>query len=263
MNHEKYKQLNDELEPLRFQLCNHPLYGYLDDVENLKRFMTQHVFAVWDFMCLLKALQQKYCNSQVPWLPNDNGLAARLINEIVLAEESDEGLGGEYISHFGIYCQAMSQLGASTDSIDSLLAAIGHGKPIAECLRECDLLDHVRAFVSQTFEFIEQGQAEEMASVFLFGREDLIPDMFKEIVAKLNKQLDGDLSCFEYYLNRHIELDEDAHGPMAELLLTTLCGDDDDKWRRAGEAARKTLKQRIELWNGIAESISGERTLEV
>ncbi|MCH2180430.1 MAG: DUF3050 domain-containing protein [Mariniblastus sp.] len=263
MSQEKFKTLNGELDPLRRQLCNHPVYSHLNDVDVLKCFMEQHVFAVWDFMSLLKALQQEYCRSQVPWVPHENRLAARLVNEIVLAEESDEGPDGEYVSHFGMYCQAMKQVGASTQWIDQLLQVVGRGKPIEVCLHEVDLPEHVRDFVTQTFAVIEQGQPEEMAAVFLFGREDLIPDMFNQIVGNLNRELKGQLSCFEYYLNRHIELDGETHGPMAALLLTSLCGQDEAKWNRAGEAARKTLLQRISLWDGIAASIAGDKLVTV
>jgi len=263
VNQEKFRTLNQELEPLRLRLRRHVVYAHLHDVTDLKHFMSHHVFAVWDFMSLLKALQQAYCPDQVPWVPPENRLAARLVNEIVLAEETDEGPDGESISHFEMYRQAMIQMSASTRLIDQLLLAIRQGKSIEACLVEIPWPKHVGDFVAQTFEFIDRGQPEELAAVFLFGREDLIPDMFKEIVANLNRELKGELSCFEYYLNRHIELDEEAHGPMAELLLTSLCGQDDEKWNRAGEAARKTLLQRISLWDGIAASIAGAKLVTV
>lgn len=263
VNHEKFATLNADLEPLRNQLCHHAVYSLLNDIDDLKCFMSHHVFAVWDFMSLLKALQQEYCSSRIPWVPHENRLAARLVNEIVLAEETDEGPDGEYISHFGMYRQAMGQVGAPSESIDRLLAELERGRPIEVCLAEVDLPENVRAFVTHTFQVIQSGQPEELAAVFLFGREDLIPDMFDQIVGSLNREQEGQLACFEYYLNRHIELDGETHGPMAELLLVNLCGQDDKKWERARNAATHTLQQRILLWDGIAEAISRNRLIGV
>jgi len=261
MNQKRFATLHAELEPLRNQLCHHPVYALLNNIDDLTCFMSHHVFAVWDFMSLLKTLQQEYCSSRIPWVPQENRLAARLVNEIVLSEETDEGPDGEYISHFGMYLKAMNQVGASSELIDRLLAELGRGKSIETCLVEVDLPENVRAFVTHTFELIKSGQPEELAAVFLCGREDLIPDMFNQIVAGLTCEREGQLSWFEYYLNRHIELDGETHGPMAELLLNHLCGHDDKKWERARDAAMQTLQQRIFLWDGIAEAISRDRLI--
>src|SRR6056297_486004 len=100
--------LKQNLEPYRRQLIDHPLYDAIGDLASLRIFMQHHVFAVWDFMSLLKTLQRRFTGSGVPWLPANNRLAARLINEIVLGEESDDDGRGGYASHFELYLQAMT-----------------------------------------------------------------------------------------------------------------------------------------------------------
>ena len=97
------------------RLISHPLYDELRDEESLRIFMRSHVFCVWDFQCLLKALQRKVTCVDVPWLPTADPEARRMVNEIVLDEESDEAPGGGHLSHFELYLQAMEDCGADAD----------------------------------------------------------------------------------------------------------------------------------------------------
>src|SRR5262245_17345533 len=108
----RIEKIKLRLAPLRESLLNHPVYARLDRVEALRVFMQHHVFAVWDFMSLLKTLQQRLTCTQTPWVPPTNHVGCRLINEIVLGEESDEDGQGKFASHFELYLRSMQQCGA-------------------------------------------------------------------------------------------------------------------------------------------------------
>ncbi len=103
------------------RLVAHPLYGRIRDEEMLRRFLESHVYCVWDFQSLLKALQRGLTCVEVPWLPSADPEARRLVNEIVLDEESDEVPGGRHLSHFELYLEAMDAAGADVPRINGLL----------------------------------------------------------------------------------------------------------------------------------------------
>ena len=180
------QKLENDLSEYRNILINHKLYSNLDSKEKLVKFMENHVFAVWDFMSLIKALQNNLTCVEVPWTPNKNNLAGRLVNDIVLAEESDIDLNGNTKSHFELYLDSMSQIGASTDLINSFVLKIIESKSYSKSVNEIDINKAVKNFMDFTFDIIATNKNHVIASVFTFGREDLIPDMFIEIVKKLS-----------------------------------------------------------------------------
>lgn len=239
------------LTDLRRELLTHPLYERLSSIAALRRFMQQHVFAVWDFMSLLKVLQQRLCCNSVPWLPPENRLAARLINEIVLGEESDADGAGGHASHFELYHAAMVQCGAEVRPIDELVERLRAGEELATALHSAEVPSAAAQFVRHTFSVIATGDLPAVAAAFTFGREDLLPDVFQRIVDELDAELGGGLAQFRYYLHRHIDLDGDEHGPAAMKLVSTLCGNDPACWARAGDAAVAALTARKALWDGM------------
>lgn len=246
-----------ELQPYTDQLKNHPLYDRLNSIEDIKLFMEHHVYAVWDFMSLLKGLQVELTGTTIPWTPKYNPSLTRFINEIVLEEESDVDEDGNYMSHFEMYLDAMDQVGASTLKISQFIEFVRSGNNLAEIQEKLKMNDAVVRFLRFTFDVIESGKPHLIASAFTFGREDLIPDMFFEIV-KAAEEKDGaaSYSKLTYYLKRHIELDGGDHGPLALKMIAELCGDEEQKWNEVVEIAKDALRVRIALWDTIADEIS-------
>jgi len=253
MNEAKIQHIQDRIEPYRTQLISHPIYAEIDCIEKLHVFMEGHIFAVWDFMSLLKALQREFCPASIPWVPPANPAAARLINEIVLGEETDEDCDGGYASHFDLYLEAMKSCGAGTDMMDRFLLSLQRSDSVQDALGRCGAPAPVCQFVTSTFEVIESHDPCRIASAFTFGREDLLPDVFQRVVDELNLETDGDLAKFRYYLDRHIELDGDVHGPMAAKLISSLCRTDETKWKIVEDSAVASLEARLTLWNGMHE----------
>ncbi len=257
------KEINESLEPLTKKLIDHSLYKKISTPEQLQIFMEHHVFAVWDFMSLLTALQEKLTKTTNPWLPVGNPETRYLINEIVLAEETDININGKRQSHFEMYLDAMTAAGASKKKIENLLLQVNHGTDIFLIIAASKLPISIKLFLKNTFEVVYSEQPHKIAAAFTFGREGLIPNMFSSIIEKVQKNFpEEDLSLFKYYFDRHIELDEDEHGPMAYKMVSELCGKDPDKWADAKRTAETSLKSRLELWNGIEAEIEAETTVE-
>jgi Protein of unknown function (DUF3050) len=240
------------LDTLRAQLLDHPVYGEVASAEDLRRFMEDHVFAVWDFMSLLKRLQQDLTCTNVPWFPADNARAARLINDIVIGEETDVDPDGSFVSHLDLYLRAMADVGASTRQFDRFRSLTRVGTSVEKALVRTGAPPHVQAFVAHTMTLARSGSTEEVLAAFFYGREDIIPEMF----SRLQKTLAGarrdnaSLRNFIYYIERHIELDGDSHGPMGRELLEGLVADSPQRHQRALHAACNSIKARIDLWNG-------------
>ena len=245
---------NDGLDKLRTQLLDHALYDSVRTVDSLRVFMREHVFAVWDFMSLLKRLQQIVTCTTVPWLPPVDATASRFINEIVLGEECDDDGHGGYASHFELYLQAMEAVGADTQPICEFVAKLGRQIPVEQALAEAAILPSTRGFVSSTLQLVSFGQPHEIASAFFYGREDVIPDMFSRLVVSLPQE-GVPVERLLHYLRRHIELDGDKHGPLASRLVDKLCNQQPLRQVEAIAAAAQAISQRIALWNGVLAEI--------
>ena len=245
---------NQTLE-FRNSLTNHELYYHFNDVEDIKVFMEKHVYAVWDFMSLLKALQKKLTCVSLPWKPSKNPKTARFINEIVLGEESDINENGLPKSHFEMYIEAMDEVGANINKISDLMNSIDSLEDISRKLLIADLEKAEKEFLEFTFKIIQTNQSHKIAAAFTFGREDLIPDMFLEIINKSNSDQENKYPKLTYYLNRHIEVDGDEHGPLSLEMISELCGDNESKWNDVLNISIEALKRRINLWDEIASRI--------
>jgi hypothetical protein len=203
-------------------------------------------------MSLLKSLQRSLTCIDVPWVPTGPTSSRRLINDIVLVEESDE-LGGGFISHFELYLRGMAQAGADTTVIEPFIEVIRGGTPVPQALQTLPVPAPSAEFVNSTWTFIQTLPLHCQAAAFAFGREDLIPEMFQQVV-DVNESV-GNLDLFVDYLRRHIQVDDEEHTPMAMQMLADLCGDDEQKWQECVGAVTSTLTARVRLWDGITAAI--------
>ena len=240
--------LVSEVELKHHRLIQHPMYKSLVTLNNIRMFMKYHVFAVWDFMSLLKSLQKEITCVNVPWTESlyDTEFV-RLINEIVIAEESDLDLEGNPISHFSLYIKAMKEISADTSLILNFIKDFNLNS----------LPQEIRNMLIYHLDLAQNGKVHEVASSFFYGREKLIPEMFQSIVEVIKS---SNLSCpnLIYYLDRHIELDGEDHGPKALRCLSHLLNSE-NKVKEALSVARKSLEFRWELWEFIQQEISARR----
>lgn len=244
-------QLKIAIEPSRAMLLAHPVYHQIQTLTELQKFAQVHVFAVWDFMSLLKSLQQKLTCVQTPWVPVGSANTRYLINEIVLGEESDVDEFDNRISHFELYQQAIRQMGASTVAIENLIQGIHSGKSIEQAISEIDCANSIKDFLNFTFKIVNHAPAHVQAAVFTFGREDLIPDMFTRLLEKLVAETPEKVSIFKYYIERHIEVDGGHHSHLALEMVSELCGEDASKWKEAEQASIEALQIRAKLWDAV------------
>ena len=250
--------ITQNLEPLKNRLRNHSLYSKIKDVDDLNIFSNAHVYAVWDFMSLLKFLQINLTSISIPWFPSKNTTTAKLINEIVAGEETDEDQEGQPVSHFEMYIDSIEEFGLNTSEIINNLNTLNNIETIDKDIDKLDIKSYVKDFLKFTFSVIKRGKIHEVASVFTFGREDLIPDMFIPLIEGINSE-NNDLNKLIYYFKRHIEVDGDMHGPMSMEMLSYLCNNDPSKISESALIAEKALLARISLWDGIENEIKTKK----
>jgi len=251
--------IQNKIKDHRNKLLEHKLYSNIESIKDLQVFTENHIYAVWDFMSLLKALQIRLTCTKTPWLPNNNSQTAYLINEIVLAEETDINQVGVRKSHYELYLDAMIDIGAKTEKPVEIINEIANSENIFNAIENINIHPNIKNFLNFTFSVIDEGKPHKIAAIFTFGRENLIPNMFNEILREFEKNVsEGDISKLIYYFERHIELDEDEHGPMALEMVSMLAENDPDKWKEIEDISIEALEKRILLWDAINEQIENK-----
>ncbi|WP_191964869.1 DUF3050 domain-containing protein [Synechococcus sp. RSCCF101] len=246
-------------------LKNHPLAEEIRDRASLRLFMEHHVFAVWDFLALLKALQASLADAHHSGDPAVDGSGLAAINRIVAEEEADEApdnpSGASRVSHLEIYLQAMNEVGADTGPIQRLmerLEAAEVGSLTSEdALRRLERLPIPQPslrFLTNTFAMIHTGRASVMAAAFAHGRELLVPQLFQAILDRSlipAQQAPG----LHWYFRRHIAVDGDTHGPQSLALVQSLRRGSANEASLSEAAEQQALGARLALWNGIHQAL--------
>ena len=239
------------LAPYYDDLKHHRLYARISTVDHLVMFMSHHVFSVWDFMNLLKTLQSHLTCTTIPWKPVLHPENARLINAIVLEEESDV-IDGKTTSHFAFYLDALMALDPQ-NSATLFFNTLSSGLSYAELINLPHIPEGAKPFLRTTHQLI-QGPLVGVASAFAYGREGLIPTMFQSLLDHSAVAQNPDLKKFIDYIERHIQLDGDSHSLLAEQMVNNLIKTEDDL-ALAITAAKTALQARIQLWDVISEKI--------
>lgn len=250
------------IQSFRQALDEHPVYAAIAGVEDLQCFMEHHVYSVWDFMSLIKYLQSVVAPTRYPWLPTRDSSVRRFINELVLEEESDQGLpdasGAEsFTSHFELYCGAMREIGARNETVLAFVDRVGRDG-IDAGLDKAPIPEPARRFTRTTFDFIGSGKPHVVAAALALGREHIIPGMFRAFLGRIGVS-ERQAPTFHYYLKRHIHLDEDFHAPLSLRLLNELCAGDATRTDEAIAAAQQAIAARIAFWDGVGEAIAARR----
>lgn len=235
-------------------LARHPVYTAVDSLPRLRTFTQHHVAAVWDFMALLKSLQRDLAPSHTPWLPPADPEAARLINSIVVDEESDVlPYRAGHASHFVWYVEAMAELGADVRPVERWLERMRAGVPPLDAMLAAGLPAAAREFVAVTLSFLDE-PLPVRAAVFLHGREELVPCMFLPLAQRLRAE---GIACERLlgYLERHVEVDGGAHGQHATALLERLFAAAPALRERGERAALRALEARRQLWDAITAAL--------
>jgi len=233
---------------------HHRVFGMINSIEKLGIFMQWHVFAVWDFMSLIKRLQKELTGLSLPWIPTKNSKVARFINEIVLGEETDVLPDGSYISHFELYRKAMKEINVSTSWIDDFIDQLEKNIPVHEALAQIPVPNPVKHFINSTLHTVREGKVLDVLGSFFYGREDAIPQMFQHLLDNWTVKTE-DAPLFVYYLKRHIALDADHHGPVLQEIIHELTENNPIKITSVFDSAVYAIQNRIKLWDALSETL--------
>jgi hypothetical protein len=245
---------DSDIDAIRDRMVRHPVFAEIRDINSLRIFMEAHVFAVWDFMSLVKRLQRDLTCIALPWLPPRDQLAAQLINQIVLGEESDVGPGGEPISHLELYLAAMREIGANPESFEHFKSALAGGATLRSAFDRAAAPPFVRDFTGYTLKVASEAPLPVVMASFFYGREDVIPAMFSSLLEGWGVDAER-APMFVYYLKRHIEVDSGEHGPAARAILDNAIGGDQQRQVQVLAAAHESIQARIGFWDGLLDSL--------
>jgi hypothetical protein len=250
------KALHPKLTPLINQIAHHRVVTHITTIEAVRRFMEQHVFAVWDFACLIQGLLQRIALPRIPGLANHPPAGIRLLYELAASELADDHphKPDTCISHFHWYLEAMDTCGADRHPMTHCLQQLQAGHPIAQALQQPSVLPSTRQFVQQTFDTL-QGNTPALVAHFTFGREALVPTLFAPLLTQIQQYPLPGCALLIAYLTRHIAVDSEDHFPKAAQLLEQVCGHEPQRWQQAFQGAQAALRARINFLEGLAEVI--------
>lgn len=251
MEPSKIEAIRDTLKPMRVRLLAHEIYLQLETLDDLQEFMEHHIFAVWDNLSQLKALQNAISSAGVVWTPSEEPVSNRIINEMLTEEESDSDGNGSYISHFELYRKAMQQAGANSYMIDRFLVLMQEEGSLEKALDKIRLPESIKNYLRLNWEISKSREAHKIAAAYFLGREDVVSELLHRLDNHLLEQHPEKLALFKDYLLRHTSTDQQEQKNRVTAVMNELCGDDTQKWQEAEAAAKQALEARYILWDGM------------
>ncbi|XP_023338465.1 uncharacterized protein LOC111709098 [Eurytemora carolleeae] len=246
--------------PIQNSLAQHKLFPMLNSREAIQVFMQLHVYAVWDSLSMLKCLQKHLTCESVPWVPLDHPEITRLINHLVLLEESDLDWNNKPHSHFEMYLDAMKQMHVDTSNVENFVELIRKGMSVLDAINSTRLEEGVAEYLKTTHEIVSSGKVHVVAGAFAFSREVIIPQIFSQILDQQDWR--GNHARLSFYLQRHVDLAGEGFEAASVEMVKTLCGWDKQMWDEANRAAQESLRARNRLFNAIAKQIKLARRVE-
>ncbi|AHM61687.1 hypothetical protein D770_17175 [Flammeovirgaceae bacterium 311] len=236
---------------MRVRLLAHEIYVQLETLDDLREFMEHHIFAVWDNLSQLKALENAISSTNKFWIPSQDPVSNRIINEMLVEEESDSDGNGGYISHFELYRKAMQQAGAKTYMIDRFLVLMQEEKDLEKALEKIRMPESIKNYLRLNWEICNNSKPHELAAAYFLGREDVVSELLHRLDKYLLNFHQKDLALYRDYLMRHTKVNEKEQKQRLEAVMNELCGEDEQKWQEAEVAAKKALEARYTLWDGM------------
>ncbi len=251
MESSRIEAIRNTLKPMRVRLLAHEIYLQLETIDDLREFMEHHIFAVWDNLSQLKALQNSISSQDVIWTPSEEPISNRIVNEMLVEEESDTDGNGGYISHFELYRRAMKMAGANTYMIDRFLVLMQEEEDLEKALEKIRMPESIQKYLRLNWEISQSGKPHKIAAAYFLGREDVVSELLHRLDKHLLEYHSTDLELFKDYLVRHTRIDKEAQKERVTAIMNELCGNDEQKWQEAEAAAKQALEARYALWDGM------------
>lgn len=249
------EELYEMLQKMQIKLQGHQIYHSIITPSDLKTFMEHHVFAVWDFMSLVKRLQRDLTSTNLVWESKEYKVATRMINEIILGEESDDITDEGYISHFELYKKAMNEVNAEKKQINCLTDSLKQyhepNKILKYLSTQTCTNEDVKKFISETFKVIIDKSTSFNLGYFYYGREHAIPPMFQKLHDSICVNRNTPCPNMKKYLIRHIQVDSESHAPMSEIMMKEVSNGDETEEKEMIIGGIYAIENRIDFWTNI------------
>ncbi|KOY51772.1 DUF3050 domain-containing protein [Polaribacter dokdonensis] len=249
----------ENLDSSSYQTCNLELYSSIENKKDVKSFMENHIFAIWDYMSLMRALENNLRDNSVPWFPSNNGKNLKILYKILDEEEYTIDASGSVKSYFEMYLEAMEEIGANTSDILNILS---HSKTINLIDEALNLTGmNIESFYYTRFIYtiIKSQKPHLMAIVFALSKELVSKVLILEDFCRKDFSNKYDKTLF--LINKLKAVNSKNYNSNAFKLASDFIGEDPQKLMEAKRAALNCVRYRDLHIEGIARSIQKQKAV--